>query len=252
MNALADIDITYDFRSDTPVGKDPDVRSPTLRRYHRQLWSKPLPTGEPFDLLVTTPRAYLHHKSSIGEFFLSSDSVIPTFIRSARIAHITTQVPIEMREAFYRLGYTIGGMMIFPGNKVDRQMTINGARGCHYLIKDRFDLTIECIRRHYRNESSPLSDTLDRYRNYFRLFVDFRGYVEFFLLQDLVVDDFSAVKFFLPFEEFQPWPLPKDLREYHAYRQAAEMFLHDRNQRILQDARARRTDHIPGSFTGDV
>ena len=38
------IDITSDFRTDSN-GKDPDLASPTLRRYHRLLWSKPLPTG---------------------------------------------------------------------------------------------------------------------------------------------------------------------------------------------------------------
>jgi hypothetical protein len=32
------IDITFDFRSDTPPGKDPDTWSPTLRSYHQLLW----------------------------------------------------------------------------------------------------------------------------------------------------------------------------------------------------------------------
>lgn len=38
------IDITFDSRTDSN-GEDPDFASPTLRRYHRLLWSKPLPTG---------------------------------------------------------------------------------------------------------------------------------------------------------------------------------------------------------------
>lgn len=42
------IDVAFDFRTDAG-GKDPDSHSPTLRRYHRLLWSKPLPSGEPFD-----------------------------------------------------------------------------------------------------------------------------------------------------------------------------------------------------------
>ena len=42
--------ITFDFRSDTPPGRDPDALSPTLRRYHQLLWSKPLPSGAPFEL----------------------------------------------------------------------------------------------------------------------------------------------------------------------------------------------------------
>ena len=46
--------------------------------------------------------------------------------------------------------------------KIDGKMTINGARGFNAKIRDRFDLTLECIRRHYRNEDSPLTDVLGR------------------------------------------------------------------------------------------
>ena len=38
------IDTTFDFRTDSR-GKDPDSYSPTLKQYHRHLWSKALPTG---------------------------------------------------------------------------------------------------------------------------------------------------------------------------------------------------------------
>ena len=37
------IDTNFLVDSDTPSGKDPDKYSPTLRRYHKLLWSKPLP-----------------------------------------------------------------------------------------------------------------------------------------------------------------------------------------------------------------
>src|SRR5665811_1531204 len=130
--------------------RDPDALSPTLRRYHKLLWSKPLPSG---------------------------------------------------------------------------------ARGFHPRIKDRFDLTVECIRKHYLNEGSPLSDTLARYADYFRLFGDFRGYVEFFLLQDLVSDDCSAVKFFSPFEDFNSSPVPDSMAVYLDYRALAVGFIEARNQR---------------------
>jgi hypothetical protein len=35
------VDISYDFRSEIPLGGDPDSDSVTLRRYHQLLWSKP-------------------------------------------------------------------------------------------------------------------------------------------------------------------------------------------------------------------
>lgn len=228
------IDTTFDFRADTPTGKDPDALSPTLRRYHQYLWSKPLPSGAPFQLATSTRRVYLHHQSVMGEFLLSSDSVIPSFRKEARLKSVFDQIPTAERDEFLRTTYTIGGMMVFPGNTIGRAMTINGARGCHPRIKDRFDLTVECIRRQYGRESSPLEKVLSRYDNFFALFRDFRGYVDFFLLQDLVTDDYREVRFFSPFTNFKPYPLPADLKEYEEYCRNAASFVEARNQRIAQ------------------
>jgi hypothetical protein len=102
------LDTSFDFRSDAG-GKDPDIYSPTLREYHRQLWSKPLPCGRRFDLGTEVRGAYLHHASGHGQFSLSSDSLIPTFTRWAKLRHVIEQVPADDREAFLRTGYTIGG-----------------------------------------------------------------------------------------------------------------------------------------------
>lgn len=225
------IDTTFDFRTDTPPGKDPDARSPTLRRYHRLLWSKPLPNGASFNLVDTTPRKYLHHRSHLGEFHLTSDSIIPSFVKEKRLAQTFSQIPQEL-ETFRSISYTIGGMMVFPGNRVNGQATINGARGLHPQIKDRFDLTVECIRRYYRNESSPLMRTFGLYANFFKLFEDFRGFVDFFLLQDIVTDSYSAVKFFSPFKDFGSKPIPENLSEYLGYRTLAIDFISARNRRI--------------------
>ena len=232
MDSDEPIDISFNFRSDTPPGRDPDAHSPTLRRYHKLLWSKPLPSGEMFELVDTMPGIYLHHRSQLGEFRLTSDGVIATFRKEARISHILEQIPGEVA-TFRSIGSKIGGRIVFPGIKVDGQMTINGARGCNHYIKDRFDLTLECIRRHYLGEASPLSGVLARYANFLQLFGDFRGYVEFFLLQDLVNEDCSAVRFFAPFEDFVPWPVPDSLAAYLDYRALAIGFIEARNQRIL-------------------
>jgi hypothetical protein len=227
-----DIDTAFDFRRDTPAGKDPDSHSPTLRRYHRLLWSKPLPNGQHFELVDTTSQVYLHHKSDLGEFWLASDAVVPSFTRQHKIRQIIEQVSTEELDTFNYIGYTIGGMMLFPGQRVDRKMTINGARGFHPLIKDRFDLTVECIRRHYRGEPSPLTTVLERYSAFFRLFGDFAGFIEFFLLQDIVNGDRTNVKLFPPFNGFQASPLPASKDEYTAYMQNSIEFLEARNRRI--------------------
>jgi hypothetical protein len=227
------IDTSFDVRADAG-GRDPDKHSATLRQYHRSLWSKPLPCGRRFDLDDTVTGAYLHHRSELGEFFLSSDSVIPTFTRWVSLRHITALCPEEENEAFRSIGYTIGGMMIFPANKVEGKQTINAARGFNRKIADRFDLTLECIRRYYLGQSSPLAECLSRYDNFFALFRDFTGYVDHFLLQDLVTVDHSVVEFFLPFDNFETPPVPQDVDEFVEYRQRSIEFVHSRNRRIDQ------------------
>lgn len=222
------IDTTFDFRTDAG-GKDPDTYSPTLRRYHKLLWSKPLPSGQLFLLDDTTPGVYLHHRSDLGEFFLSSDSVIATFIS---LRSITEHFPEADNETFRTTAYTIGGMMVFPGNQIDGKQTINQARGFNRKIADRMDLTLECIRRHYRGESSPHGDTLGRYGDFFALFGDFRGYAGFFLLQDLVTDDYAAIKFFMPFDDFRTSSVPREVDTYKEYRRLSIEFIEARNRRI--------------------
>ncbi len=231
MNNL--IDTNFDFYSDTPSGKDPDTSSPTLRRYHKLLWSKPLPNGFDFNLTDTTTKVYLHHKSELGEFFLSSDSIGHTYSKHKRMSGIVNQISSHEMDTFFALCSTIGGYIIFPSNKVDNKMTINGSRGINHKIKDRVDLTLECIRRHYFNEDSPLSDTLQRYNDFFSLFQDFQGYIDFFLLQDLVKDDYLSIKFCLSFVGFENPALPDNVQDYRVYKKNMTDFVLARNQRIL-------------------
>jgi hypothetical protein len=101
-------------------------------------------------------------------------------------------------------------------------------------IGDRFDLTLECIRRYYGGEESPLSTVLERHSTFFALFEDFNGYVDFFLLQDLVSTDYKSVKFHLPFDGFRGDPLPHDVESYGLYLRGIMDFANGRAQRILK------------------
>jgi hypothetical protein len=222
------IDTTFDFQTDTPPGKDPDASSETLRRYHRILWSKTLPNGSQFDLIDDMPRNYLVHSSAIGQFWLSSDAVIPTFRHKA--GAIVAMLDEGEYKAFWDLGYTIGGMMIWPANKIGKKQTINGARGFHPRIADRFDLTVECVRRHYAGEPSPLRDVLARYADFFNLFDSFAGFVDYFLLQDMV--DGDRVLFAMPFDNFSTTAVPKDRDTYRRYMEISMSFIRARNIRI--------------------
>lgn len=222
-------------------GRDPDRHSKTLRRYHQQLWSKPLPSGAAFDL-----DARLHHKSDLGEFWLSSDSIVHTYTgwsKPSRLVAVLAATPSDEQSAFLDSACTVGGYLVFPvSTYVDGklQQTINQRRGMHHLIRDRFDLTLECIRRHYAGADSPLGTVLAIHAAFFDLFESFRGYVEHFLLQDLVGVDFDSVQFFKHFDDFSGEPLPiASAEEYREYMRRSMAFTQARNERIAAYERVR-------------
>lgn len=226
------VDINFNVYSDTPKGKDPDSFSPTLRKYHKILWSKLLPNNQHFYLDLEFPKL-LHHKSTLGEFFLSSDSIGHTYSRVKKMSHIIDEINKAEIDSFFSICSTIGAYIIFPAKRINNKMTINGARGVNHKIQDRFDLTLECIRRLYKNQQSPLTDVLERNFNFFKLFSNFEGYVNYFLLQDLVEGDYEAIKFWSNFDNFETAPLPASKEEYISYMNKLLSFVEARNQRII-------------------
>ena len=220
------IDTSFDFRTDAK-GKDVDSHSPTLKKYHQNLWSKPLPMGG--ELILDNK---LENHSSVGEFRFASDSIIHAFEYWESYQNIIDQIPADDIKHFVDKSYTIAGMLIFPANKVDNKKTINGCRGTNKQIQDRIDLTMECIRLYYEGKTSPLYECLSRYRSFFNLFGDFKGYTEFFLLQDLVEERTNRIRFFLPFERFGVNILPENKEEYIRYMNNCLEFVDKRSRRI--------------------
>lgn len=230
------IDTAYNFQKE--VGTlDPDKYSATLQEYHRLLWSKPLPNGKLFQLSKVSGNR-LYHKSEIGEFYLSSDRVVPSFSRWKRMESLIVKVPKEELEQFNNLAETIGGIVIWPSDRIDGMPTINAERGFNRRICDRIDLTIECIRRLYLEESSPMTNTLNRYGRFFEIFGDFKGYIDFFLLHDLVTTDYTKVNIAPPFINFETQPIPQTVSEYMAYIEHMARFVQARNKKIEQYANA--------------
>ena len=147
--------------------------------------------------------------------------------------------------SFRSLACTVGGYIVFPAQvRLDGQWrrSINQSRGLHPKIRDRVDLTLECIRRHYEGVASPLTAALASYSDFFDLFGHFAGYVDHFLLDDLVEDGRDAVRFFTDFDDFAGSPLPAgSVAEYHEYMARSVDFVRARNERIA--AYASRTLH---------
>lgn len=239
---IKNIDVEFDFTTDTPgywdgfwtdsLGKsnvDPDAMSKTLQEYHRLLWSKPLPNGEYMQLTSGIGSNYLTWRN----FRFGSDSIIASF-RYERNRQFLKQVEMvvpayrDFVESFLRKSYTIGGCIIFP----KRRGGINQSRGCHAQIRDRWDLTLECIRRYYLREESPLSEVLNADKEFFDLFIDFRGYVDFFHLQDCVNAEYDCVKFWMGDGAFDANPLPQTVSDYLKWIEAELDFVEKRNARI--------------------
>lgn len=236
------IDVRFDFTLDSPgywnhfwenrdgLGSgstDPDSVSQTLRKYHRILWSKTLPNGETMELQCAPD--YL----TWNGFRFGSDSILTSFrYRDNRklIEAVTEMLPDYKAfvEDYLHKFYTIGGMIVFPKHR----SSINQCKGTNPLIRDRWDLTLECIRRFYLGESSPLYLTLVQDKAFFDLFVDFRQYVDYFFLQDCVSEDYTRVNIWLGKGDFCENPLPKSVDEYLLFIGQEMDFLEKRNKRI--------------------
>ncbi len=228
---IKDINVYSTFLDDTPSGKDPDKESRLCQTYHKLLWSRVLPNGEYMDLQFGKNGSYLTWKN----FDFGSDSIIASF-RYKNNQELINDVKSKIfnydqyMNEYSRKDYTIGGVMIFP----KRPMGINPARGMNQYIKDRFDLILECIRRYYNNEDSPLYNVLIKDKEFFDLFVDFKGFVDYFFLKDLVTDDYKHIKFLIGNGEFVKNPIPKTFDEYMTWMNKQQEFLEARNNRIKE------------------
>jgi len=100
------LDFTFNVYTDANGG-DPDSTSPTLRSYHKLLWSKPLPNGQTFELDNKKSGTYLYHKSELGEFNLGSDAITHSYRNQTRKQWLIKQIPNEVNELF-DIGSTIG------------------------------------------------------------------------------------------------------------------------------------------------
>jgi hypothetical protein len=224
------IDIKFNFYSDAKGG-DPDIKSPKLRFCHRILWSKPLPCEIPFSVLDMKSKGYLAYQFNADLMELGSDSIVHSYKTQNRKQWLIKQLPEKEVDDLRNLGSTIGGYIVFPRKKIDGKFTINQARGVNHYVDDRFDLTLECIRRYYLNIDSPLFVTLKRYEKFFDLFVNFENYVSYFYLNDLI-DTNHQIKFYLPFDDFKSKPSFKCVDDYMTYKFNVMQFVSARNLRI--------------------
>lgn len=220
---------SYDnHRSDT----DPDIHSPTLRLYQQILYSRQTPSGQ-FLQLEQGKNAQYDYLVCDGRRF-ASDNIINMFERykmpwprELEIENYNDRI-----KDYKQASYVLGGEIIFPKH----QDSINQCRGINDKILDRFDLTLECIKRFYEGKPNPLNDVLSADKEFFDLFVDFPGYVNFFFLDDLISPDSGRVKLFLGDDNdvFMRSPMPQNKQEWDVLHERQMDFLQQRTNRIKQ------------------
>ena len=73
---------------------------------------------------------------------------------------------------------------------------------------------------------------LETDRDFFDLFIDFKGYVDYFFLHDCVSEDYSAVDVWCGKNDFYESGLPETVEEYFSFMEKQMKFLEKRNRRI--------------------
>lgn len=235
------LDLTFDYKRDKPAKNRPDADrdSPRLRRDHELLWTKEIPSSGV--LFAPTPpsvrrKGYLIYSDAEGSrHWYGSDAITAsytTWIKPKALVAAKAELTEEQRSRYLDPPYTLASAMIWPVRSKDRP-TINAARGLR--IGDRIDLTLECVRRHYAEQSeSPLAGVMTAYSDFFALFDGFVEFVDFFHFQGLVSDDYKEIRFLLPFDNFDRPATPTSVAEYVAYREATLDFISIR-KRLIAD-----------------
>ncbi|MBO7097062.1 MAG: hypothetical protein J6W11_00280, partial [Alphaproteobacteria bacterium] len=131
---------------------------------------------------------------------------------------------------------TIGGFILFPRH----DCSINQLRGISDKIQDRFDLTLECIRRMYEKDFStgnnPLFGISKEDKDFFKMFRTFENYAKFFCLDNSWVRDGQVLSLTNnnPLDEydFSKEPLPQDENEWWTFYHNIMKRLDARNEQI--------------------
>ncbi len=226
---MNETDIEYDYRLDSLCG-DPDADSLKLYNIHIVLWNQKLADKEILNLeYLNKSKSRLILKTNLTDN-LSSDRMCPHFVGKYN-GKFDSWLNHSDKEKLQHKVRTIGGHIVFPAHRKNG-FTVNQARGVNRKISDRFDLTLECIKRFYIKEESPLTNAINRYSDFFELFKNFKGYIEFFMLQDFINED-DSIKFCLPFDNFKRSALPDNKEEYESYMYETIELIDLRNRRIL-------------------
>ena len=260
---------------------DPDYRSKRLYEFHKFLWNKQeqrkvdvIWNGYAYELIGIDDKKFrLGSDSIMSIYWHCSDKYEPyaTIIKNlSQIENIentdeyknlygkykgfyldkdiTNYCPLKKFIYLYlQKANTIGGFIVFPRHDVS---TVNTVRGKSGKIRDRFDLTLECIRRYYQTRDyNPLFDVLEENKMYFGKDEDFfdifrkgksgfENYARFFCLNESWVNNGKVLCLMnkdnksLDTYDFSQEPLPKSTKQWWTFYRNIMDRLNARNKQI--------------------
>lgn len=172
---------------------DPDAFSEILYDFYAELWKY-----QKEKLKLNVPEVENKWKGSYWEligvnnnqFRLGTDSIMSIYWHRFDMREFIKKLIKENFRNFIKeyllKSNKIGGYIVFPRHI----QSINQQRGTCSKVNDRFDLTLECIRRYYveKENDNPLFSVLNKDEKFFNMFGEdkegFEKYTEFFCLNE--------------------------------------------------------------------
>lgn len=226
-----DFDPDFCFYDEEGYERDADAESLQLRLFHARLWSKDASEGPLMFMPDQGARTLTCTLADGTTLRVSSDTIATSHSGYTEMRPLHAGLPGDYRNDIERKFYRMAGFIVFPVHP----QSLNQLRG--WRLRDRFDLTLECIRRHYTGEAHPLADVMTQGAKFFGLFgsghTGFVRYVEFFHLQGLVAD--GSVRWFdgsSTTPDLDAARLPATTDNYRAYLDNVAEFTDDRTDRI--------------------
>lgn len=176
--------------------RDADAYSAVQYRYYEIFLNKKMPDGTENNFKMQKARSSLELLSTDDQkLTLSCDYIGPI----KRSYYINNKFDSEGLAKMLVNTRNFAGSIVWPNTK-KRNFTVNQAKG--FLLKDRIDLTLLNLKEYYdsgykASECSciQLGQAFEDHEEWYRHFVSFKKFINYFCLNDFVSTDYEIISF---------------------------------------------------------
>lgn len=182
--------------------RDADAESVRQYRYYQLFLNKDRGENSPkFEINWNGKKLEL----SDGEFILSCDYLGP----NKRDYYEVHGQDVEKLTEMLFATRNFAGSMVWPSRRKEGRVTVNQARGM--FLKDRVDLTLQNMKQYFDSgfqkdqcQNRVIGQAFADAETWYRRFEDFHHFIDYFYLQDFVVEEGDEYKviYFEKYEEY--------------------------------------------------